>query len=76
MPHLPCLANLKGEVKHRAHLIGKLDLVDGDVAARSRAGKFRQHRLWIEQVHLARAAVLEQVDHGLGLGWKMWRTRL
>ena len=52
-----------GRRHQAANFVGELDLID-DIARRRRAGVLLQHRLAVEQVNLAGAAVHEEVDDG------------
>ena len=59
-----------GELERAAHdRAGALDDLDlaGDLVEVALAVLLVEHRLGVEQVHLARAAVHEQMDDGLGL---------
>src|SRR4051794_18484305 len=64
----------EGRRQHGADLVGEFDLVY-DVATRRRACELLQHRLRIEQVHLTRAAILEQLNDGFRFGREMRRLR-
>ena len=66
MPHWPCWANLNGLRISAPALCEELDLA-GDLVEVRLAVVLVERRLGIEQIHLARAAVHEQVDDGLGL---------
>ena len=62
------LAVLTEFERARQERIDVVGLVDFDAAGKRLPGQPREHRLGIEQVHLAGTAVLHQLNDGLGLG--------
>ena len=66
MPQLPRRGEAVGRRHQAANFVGELDLID-DIARRRRAGVLLQHRLAVEQVNLAGAAVHEEVDDPISL---------
>ena len=58
-------AKLKRTAKQ--FLTGLIHEAEGDVAGIISAVKFREFRLWVRQIHMRRAAMLEHGNHRAGL---------
>ena len=68
MPHCPYLWNSNGDGEQDILIAGLMDL---DAVGMRLARALRQLGLGIEQIHLARAAVLHKLDYGFRFGGKM-----
>ena len=72
MPHCPYFLNSNGDASSMFWLLGWWISTPSGWRL---AGALGELGLGIEQIHLARSAVLHKLDHGFGLGREMSRAR-